>query len=288
MEKVIVHAPAKLNLNLHIFPKEKPTDYFPVRFINCQIDLFDEIVLERQKNKIEVFCDDKEVPLGEENLCFKAASILKKKIRDDMFGVRIFIKKKIPIKSGLGGGSVDGAQTLKGLIQLWNLKLTPKDIFKLALNLGTDVYYCLVGGVCEVGGIGEKVRKLNMIMPKIPVVVVTPEEKKPSTRWTYKNLDLTKIGKHSYKVEKLVEAIKANEIEKIAKNLHNDFEYSITKFYPIVNLIEQELLKSGALTAMLCGSGLSVFGIYKDKILAQKALNKLKGRFKKVILSQTL
>lgn len=288
MEKVIVHAPAKLNLNLHIFPKEKPTDYFPVRFINCQIDLFDEIVLERRKNKIEVFCDDKEVPLGEENLCFKAASILKKKIRDDMFGVRIFIKKKIPVKSGLGGGSTDGAQTLKGLIQLWNLKLAKKDIFEIALDLGTDVCYCLVGGVCEVGGIGEKVRKLNMIMPKIPIVVVTPEEKKPSTAWVYENLDFAQIGKHSYRVEKLVGAIKTKNINEIAKNLHNDFEYSITKFYPMVNLIKQKLLKSGALTAMLCGSGLSVFGIYKDKILAQKALNKLKGRFKKVILSQTL
>lgn len=288
MEKVIVQAPAKLNLNLHIFPKKKPTDYFPVRFINCQIDLFDEIILEREKDKIEVFSDNKEVPLNEENLCFKAASLLKERVGNNKLGVKIFIKKKIPVKSGLGGGSADGAQTLKGLLRLWNLKLAKKDIFEITLSLGTDVCYCLVGGVCEVGGIGEKVERLNMNMPKIPVVVVTPEEKKPSTTWAYENLDFAQIGKHSSRVEKLVKAIKAKNINEIAKNLHNDFEYSITKFYPMVNLIKKELLKSGALMAMLCGSGLSVFGIYKDQISAQKALNKLKGRFKKVILSQTL
>jgi len=288
MKKITIRAPAKLNLNLHIFPKKKPTDYFSVKFINCQIDLFDEIILDRQEKKIEVFSDNNNIPLGKESLCFRAASLLKTQVGNDSLGVKIFIKKKIPIKSGLGGGSADGAQTLKGLLWLWDLKLAQNDIQKIALNLGTDICYCLIGGVCGVGGIGEKVRRLNMTMPKISVVVVTPEEKKPSTAWAYENLDFAQIGKHFSRVEKLVKAIKAKNVNEIAKNLHNDFEYSMTKFYPTVNLIKKELLKSEALAAMLCGSGLSVFGIYKDKILAQKALNKLKRKFKKVILSQTL
>ena len=288
MKKITIRAPAKLNLNLHIFSKKKSTDYFPVKFINCQIDLSDEIILEKQKNKIEVFSDAKDVPLDEENLCFRAAHLLKEKVRNNELGVKIFIRKKIPVKSGLGGGSADGAQTLEGLLPLWKLKLTPRDIFKIALNLGTDVCYCLIGGICEVGGIGEKVRKLNITGPKIPIIVVTPKEKKPSTAWAYENLDVKRIGKNSYKAEKLPAAIKVKNINEIAKNLHNDFEYSIPKAYPMVNSIKKELLKSGALKAMLCGSGLSVFGIYQNKILARKAFNKLKGRFKKVILAQTL
>lgn len=285
MKKTRVKTPAKLNLNLHIFPRTTKEGYHLIKSLNCSLAFYDEIVLEEKSKGIEVICFHPRVPQSRENLCYKAALQLKKY---SLKGVKIEIIKNIPVSAGLGGGSSDAAAVLRGLNKFWELGLSKKTLLKIGRKIGMDVCYCLVGGVCKISGAGEEVEKLDLEMPKISVVIVTPEVTKPSTSWAYKNLDLRKIGKNTQKIERIIKAIGAKDIKEIAKNLHNDFEYSIPKIYPTVDLIKKELLKSGALRAMLCGSGLSVFGIFENASFASKGYNKLKKKFDKIFLTETI
>ena len=179
---------AKLNLNLHIIPQPLKNGLYPVKFINCQINLFDELLFKPIKKKIE--------GVAEDNLVYKAAVLLKKLINGKSLGVRIYLKKNIPIKVGLGGGSSDAAATIIGLAKLWKIKLNQAKLNYLADKLGKDVFYCLKGGVCEVLSDGSVIHDLRLTLPKLFLVIVIPDKEKPSTAWMYQNLDKELIGKN--------------------------------------------------------------------------------------------
>lgn len=284
MKKIRIKAPAKLNLNLHVFPLIAEESYHFIKSLNCSLTLCDEIVLEEKDKGIEIICSHSQVPSSKENLCYQATLQFKNYSQK---GVKMKIIKNIPISAGLGGGSSDAAAVLRGLNKFWGLGLSEKVLLEMAQKIGMDVCYCLIGGVCLVSGFGEKIKKLNLKMPKIPVVIVVPQKQKPSTAWAYRNLDSKRIGKNESKLERLIQAIKVKNIEGIAKNLHNDFGYSIAKIYPEVSLAKRELLKSGSLKAMFCGSGFSVFGIFADEMSARKAYDKLKKKFENIFLTET-
>ena len=282
-----IKAPAKLNLSLNIFPKKLPSGFYPIKFLNCQVTLFDEIILLEKDKGIEVECDNKQVPKGKANLAYKAAKTLQDKLAKKR-GIKIFLKKRIPIAAGLGGGSADAAATLLGLNKLWNLKLTKNELLKIGDKIGKDVCYSLIGGLAEVSGSGEKIKRLLFAMPKLPVVIVTPEKSKPSTAWAYQNVDIKKIGRNEDKLKKLIAAIKKKNLPAIAKNLHNDFEYSIPKAYNEVSKIKKLMVTTGCLGTILAGSGFSVFGVYKNEQTAKKAYQFLKHKFNQVFLTKIL
>lgn len=275
-----IKAPAKLNLSLNIFPQKRIDGLYRVKFLNCQLKLADEIEIQPSNKKIEVICSPK---LNQKsNLVFKAIRLLV-----NPKDILIKIKKNIPIKAGFAGGSADAAAVLNYLNQAWGLNLSPIQLAIIGQNLGMDVVYCLKGGLCLIEGVGEKVRRLNLSLPRLPILIINQAEQKPSSGWAYQNLDLPKIGRHEDKLEKLIQAIKEKNIQKISANLHNDFEYSVPKAYPAVKQIKKELLDNGALNAMLCGSGLAVFGIYENKKLAVSAYNKLKKQYRQIFLTET-
>ena len=172
-----VKAYAKLNLNLHLLPKKMASGLYPVKFINCQINLFD--ILEIKKGK--------EFPLEEDNLIHKAAKLLG-------VGAEVKLQKNIPMLGGLAGGSSDGAETLKALIKLYKLKVNDTQLNKYADKLGKDVCYCIKGGLCEVGGDGTKIKKLSYKLPRLYLTIIYPKDIKPSTGFMYQSLDKNKLG----------------------------------------------------------------------------------------------
>jgi len=292
-----VKAPAKLNLNLHVLPQLNKNGLYPIRFVNCQLDLSDEINLILQSKKIEVSCqyDDichcnkKNLCRGKKNLVIKAAEILRKRFGTPELGVEIFINKRIPPKVGLAGGSADAAAVLNGLNNLWQLRLSQRQLLKIAQQLGMDVQYCLVGGLCTVEGRkGEKIKKLRYSLPKYWLVIVVPSQEKPSTAWAYKNLDRSKIGRNTHKIEKLIKAIAKKDLVGITKNLHNDFETVIFKKYPQIENIKKKLEEYGALKTILAGSGLALVAFFKDRNQARKCYNNLCLGTEKVFLTSLL
>ena len=168
------------------------------------------------------------------------------------------------------------------------LKISNKKYFEFADKLGRDVFYNLIGGLCEVKGDGNIVKKLNFNLPRLWLVIIIPNQVKSSTEYMYKNIDLEKVGENMDKITKLKTAIKNKNIEEIFKNLHNDFEFSVEKLFPIVVKIKDDLLLNNAKKTILAGSGISVVGFYKSKIDAKKAYDKLKNVYNNILLTYTL
>jgi len=278
---------AKLNLNLHIIPQRFKNGLYPVRFINCQLDLHDELFFKRIDNKIEIISNNSQLPKEEDNLIYKTAVLLKRLVNNPKLGAKIILKKNIPIKAGLGGGSSDAAMTIKGLMKLWNVKLTKNQQYKLAGSLGKDVFYCLKGNVCEVLGDGSIVNSLNIKMPIFWLLIITPKEKKPSTEWMYKNLNARTIGKNLNKFNDLKKAIFSKNKKAILADSFNDFEGLVINRFPIVKAIKHELLNQGAVKILLAGSGLSMVGFFSSKKQAQKAFNNLKFKYRQILWTQT-
>lgn len=323
---IIVKAFAKLNLNLHILPERLANGYSEIKAINCRLSLADELVFEKQKGKIELtminchpelvlepvlnllqespdlkgmpkpfdFTHGKQVRHDElgipfkQNTIYQAAELLKKEAKKTDLGVRIKLVKNIPVKSGLGGESVDGAATLISLNKLWELNFSPDKLAEIGGKIGSDIYYCLDGRIGKIGGYGEKVKIIALKMPEIWGVIVFPEEKKPSTKWAYENLDRKKVGRHLYKLDRMIKAIKKKDKKEIIGNLFNDFEDLIKKHYPVVLEIKEDLKRVGALNSLMAGSGLSVIGFFENKNLAKEAKNLLLNKYQKVFLVKTI
>lgn len=278
---------AKLNLNLHIILNKLENGLYPVKFINCQLDLHDELFFKRIDNEIGIISNNSQLPKEEDNLIYKTAVLLKKLVNNPELGAKIILKKNIPIKAGLGGGSSDAAMTIKGLIKLWNVKLTKNQQFELAKSLGKDVFYCLKGNVCEVSGDGSIVNSLNIVMPIFWLLIITPKEKKPSTEWMYNNLETSKLGKHVNRSDKIKAAIIKKNKEEIVENLFNDFEDLVINRFPIVKAIKHELLNQGAAKTLLAGSGLSVVGFFDSRKDGLKAFNNLKFKYRQILWTHT-
>ncbi len=283
MKEITLKAPAKINLGLSILKKLSP-GYHEVKFIFQQVSLFDRIHLkEIKEDKIKIFCNDKKVPLNKINTVYQAALLVKRKMKIKK-GIEIIIDKKIPVAAGLGGGSSDAAQTLLGLNKIWNLGLNTTDLIKLGLKIGMDVCYQLVGGTKLATHLGEKIKPLPNL-PQLHLVLTNPNQE-VSTRWAYENVDYSQIGKKQLK--ELTKAIKKKDVKKIALNLHNDFEFWVPNFYPVILKIKDKMFSNGALGAIMSGSGPTVFGVFKNKPTALKAYTALKKDFPKTYLVKTL
>ena len=278
---------AKLNLNLHIIPKESVNGYYPVRFINCQLTLHDDLFFISEKEKITVVCDHPKLIDAQKNLVYKAACLIKNMVKDKQLGVKIILKKNIPVRVGLGGGSSDAAATIRGLMKIWKVRLTTKQLFYLAENLGRDVFYCLEGGLCEIRGDGAQVIPLILKTPALRLVIVIPEEEKPSTSWMYKNLDFGKIGQNLNQLTRLKKGLRDNKKSEIFDSLHNDFEYSVEKKNPFFSKIKVDFQNFGAENSLLCGSGLAVAGFFATQKKAKKAYDRLVFKYKNIILTKT-
>jgi len=278
---------AKFDLAIHIKPKKTADGYFPVHYIDCQIDLCDKLTFENQIEKIEVICDEPTLPVDEDNFVYKTAILLKKIVDNKQsfssnkrLGAKITLLKGIPIKAGFGGGSSDAAATLLGLCRLWQIRLDDNQIKSLTRELGKDFYYSLHGRLSEVVGKGKnyQVTALSSRLPELWLLIVVPLSEKPSTSWVYEHLDTKNIGRNFDKIEKLKMAILKNDKMGILKNLTNDFEDSVLPNFPIVGKMKDDLAQVGAQASIMAGSGLAVVGFFDSLKKAEEGKNKLKSR----------
>jgi len=264
-----MRAYAKLNLTLDILEKRND-NYHELNSIMQQIDLYDELTFEESEDIIV-------------NTQFKDDIILKTihKLRE-LFqikkGVKVSIKKNIPVAAGFAGGSTDAAITLKALNQLWNLNLKEEQLIQIGAELGADIPFCIAGNSCFVKGKGEILEKIAL--PEMHIVLINPGYKL-LTKQAYEELD-----KEQY--EKKFSSLKiknSNDIREIASNLNNDFIH-IQK--QDVKDIIKELKDNGALNASITGKGPTIFGIFENKESAEQAYNNLKDKYKIIFLTKTL
>lgn len=158
---ILEKAPAKINLCLDT--PFRHLDGSPEwRMVMTSIDLADYVHIEASNalNGISVETDTGFLPSDQRNLAYKAAKELQR-LYSITEGVRISIKKNIPVAAGLGGGSSDAAAVLRGLNQIWNLKLSLRELAKIGLRIDSDVPFCVYSKTALVEGKGEVITPLN-------------------------------------------------------------------------------------------------------------------------------
>lgn len=273
---------AKLDLGIHINPKKNKDGYYSVCYIDTLIEVYDELMLTPQHGGIEVVTDSPELNNPKENFAYKVAFAMKKLAKDENLGVKIKIKKNIPIRAGFGGGSSDGAATALTLSNLWNVQLAAKVVRQLTHEFGKDFYYTAIGGLCEIIGQGKtyKMAPIDSKLPDFWLLVAVPNDTKPSTGWVYEHLKTSDLGRNFAKIKKLKAAILKRDKMGILDNLTNDFEPLVSSKFPIVSELKEAMTKNGALASIMAGAGLSVVGFFEGFNTVQKAkkeLSRMKG-----------
>jgi 4-diphosphocytidyl-2-C-methyl-D-erythritol kinase len=272
VKELRLHAYAKVNLTLDVLGR-RPDGYHEVETVLHTLELHDTVVLREAETGIRVVCDHRRVPSDEQNLVFRTAQLLREAAGTDR-GVEIEIRKRIPPASGLGGGSSDAAVTLLGLAQMWKLRLDHAQLLDLAAQVGSDVPFFLVGGAALATGRGERLRYLPTL-PTTWVVVACPEAE-VSTAWAYAHLDLEQVPRRP-NTQRLVEALRAEDVGTVARELCNVFEPLVCGRYPRVAELKRRLLDAGALGASMTGTGPAVYGLFVGEAEARAAYEALQA-----------
>ncbi len=273
MNEIRLKALAKINLGLDVTGCRED-GYHTVRMIMQTIHLFDSIQMEKvDQSGIQLTTNIHFLPTDHHNIAYKAAQILMDEFEIKQ-GIRIDIKKCIPVSAGMAGGSTDAAAVLYGMNQLYELKLSSSQLAKRALSLGADVPYCLMRGTALAEGIGEKLTRLPAV-PRCPVVIAKPGIS-VSTKWVYENLKLDKQTVHP-NIDRLIKDIKMRNLRKMASHMGNILEGVTIAEYPVIARIKENLIKNGALNAMMSGSGPAVFALFQEREKAKAAADALRA-----------
>ena len=256
-------SPAKVNLFLKVLSK-RPDGYHNILSIVDPISLHDLIHIEELDDDIIMVKDDKGLlPDGEQNTLYRAAKLLKEtySIRK---GVHIYVEKKIPIGSGLGGPSSNAATALRALSKIWRLSISDGELIGLGRSIGADVPLFLYGKPCIMEGIGDIITPIEL--PHLWYLVAYP--------------GVILQTKEVYRRLKIVLTNKENDIKlrgnfknigDVADSLENDLEQVGITMCPKIKTIKDRLREAGAFGSLMSGSGSSVFGIFKSEKDAQRA-----------------
>jgi 4-diphosphocytidyl-2-C-methyl-D-erythritol kinase len=264
-------APAKLNLFLHITGR-RSDGYHLLETVFDMIDLGDRLHLRVRNDGALIRRDTLPGVTPEQDLTVRAARLLAEETGCRL-GVDIAIDKRIPMGGGLGGGSSDAATMLLGLNRLWDLRLTRRQLMRLALRLGADVPFFVFGRTAYATGIGEKLQPLPL-PPATHVIVVPPVP--VSTATIFASPGLTRDTKPL--------TISGLSRESSARRGRNDLEPVVCAANPAVSnalaALKEAATGAGldASTARMTGSGACVFLPVPDESVATSVLRGLSRR----------
>ena len=261
-------APAKLNLFLRVTGR-RADGYHELQTAYTLVDLADWLDFERRIDGLIVREGDLTGPV-EDDLAMRTARALQK-ASGTAFGATISVTKRIPVGSGMGGGSSDAATTLIALNRLWDLNLPRSELSAIGLLLGADVPFFLHGGDAFAEGIGERLTSIEL--PATWFAIVWPQVH-VSTREIFSDAGLTRNSKATKIAD--FSAVAAALAREAAGNLDcppslvNDLEPVARRRYPIIDEAIQRLGRFGA--ARMTGSGSAVFVATQSKARAEVAV----------------
>ena len=282
MNTLKMEAYAKINLGLDVV-RRLENGYHEVKMVMQTVGIGDSITLTKIENGITVTTDSGEIPADENNLVYKVAKLLMETcgIKE---GINIRLEKRIPVAAGMAGGSTDAAAVFKGMNTLFELGLSTEDMQKLAVKLGADIPYCIIGGTALAEGIGEKLT----VLPDAPdcFLLVAKPDINVSTKYVYENLRLQELKKHP-DIDGMVEAIKAGDAEGVIARMDNVLQSVTEEKYPVISQLKEFMEDNGAKKALMSGSGPTVFGIFEKEEDAVATGEKLadKGIVKQIFVT---
>lgn len=272
MDKISLKALAKINLGLDVV-RRREDGYHEVRMVMQTIHLFDRLNIEKTKDAgISIKTNLSFLPVNENNLIYKAGKLLVDEFNITE-GVSVELDKRIPVAAGMAGGSTDAAAMLYGMNKIFDLGLSMQELKDRGVKIGADVPYCLMRGTALAEGIGEKLKSLPPMI-KCPVLIAKPQIS-VSTKFVYENLRLDENTVHP-DIDALIQDIKDKDLQEVCNHMGNVLETVTIPNYPIIDEIKKKMMNSGAIGAMMSGSGPTVFGLFEDEETAKKAYKEMK------------
>ena len=270
--KLTLHAHAKINWSLSICG-ERPDGYHNLDMLMQSIELCDVLSFESARF-LTLTVDGQMLPTGNRNLVIRAASALNEALGQHN-GARITLKKSIPTRAGLGGGSADCAATLIALNRLWNLRLPLRTLQQIGLKLGADVPFCLQQGLARAEGVGEILTPIDE-PPRIPLVMLTPGGglSTPAVfkAWSDGGDPMTQIDNLA-----LADALKRGDFARAQALSHNDLESPAIRLMPRIGALMEHFRSLGADFVRMTGSGSTVFAAFADEEAACAAAHATPG-----------
>ncbi len=267
MNSLITKAYAKINLGLDVL-RRREDGYHDLRMIMQSVDLYDLITIVKSPTRsIHVETNLPYLPVDGRNIVYRAAQMFRDRFKLTE-GVNITLEKNIPVAAGLAGGSSDAAATLCALNRMYQTGLSSAELMRMGVKLGADVPYCIMMGTALSEGIGEILTPLKPI-PDCDILLVKPDIS-VSTKYVYTNLKLTPSMNHP-DITSMRKAIERGNLQELTKYMDNILQTVTIAKYPIISQIKQKMCDLGALTALMSGSGPTVFGIFDQPSLAKDA-----------------
>jgi len=248
---------AKINIGLNVLNK-RSDGFHNIETVLVPIRLCDSLEIIVNEDKTNGKCEINLTGLRvsgdpQENLCSKAYHLLHS--RFGIPSVKIHLQKKIPIGAGMGGGSSDGAFTLKALNKLFSLGLKDSDLVATCKYLGSDCSFFINNRVSLAVGKGDLLHPISISLNACHLVIIHPFIHAN----TEKMYDL--INTNERKKGDLVNVIK-EPLGKWKSLIENGFELPVFSQYPELKTIKDKLYAKGAEYASMTGSGSSIYGIF--------------------------
>ena len=251
---MLLYPNAKINIGLNVVER-RPDGYHNIETVFYPIGLSDVLEVEPSETCSDYSFSSSGITLGgdpNDNLIVKAYRLLRSEYQFP--AVDISLCKQIPFGAGLGGGSSDAAFMLKALNELFELKITPKKLEKLVVELGADCPVFIKNRAVFANGIGNMFTPIKLSLKGYFLLLVKPD------------IHVSTPEAYSLVVPKKPESSLLDMIQSPIrewKNLiKNDFEESVFFKYPAIEEIKNNLYGMGAIYASMSGSGSSVYGIF--------------------------
>ena len=271
MHQTVRHAPAKLNLTLEVVGR-RADGYHLLDSLIAFTD-YGDTVTATEADDLTLVLDG---PFGDilvgdpaENLVLKAARLLAAEA-----GVapraHLALTKRLPVASGIGGGSSDAAATLLALSALWGAAPAPEDLARLALKLGADVPVCLMARTARLEGLGERIAPAPPV-PPAPIVLVNPGVGLPTPKVFQARRGGFSKGAGPAGVLARSPADAAALAVALAPH-GNDLTAPAVELLPVIGQVLDRLAATaGCLTARMSGSGATCFALFPSDAAATAA-----------------
>lgn len=263
---------AKINLTLDVTGRRED-GYHTLDTVMQSVSVWDEIEIKKiNKPGIRLFCNREYLPVDTKNTAFRAAQYFFQHCGITGQGLSISIRKYVPSRAGMGGGSADAAAVLHGLNRMFKTNLPLETLVELGAKVGADVPFCVVGGTCRCRGIGEQVEKVSafpdcwLVLCKPPAGMSTPR--------AYALIDQFPVSRDQA-TERMVSLLSGGDLRRIGEGVANRFDETMK--LPQVREIKRVMLAAGAMGSSMTGSGSAVFGIFDSEEAARACMQQLEG-----------
>jgi len=269
-------ASAKINLFLDVV-RRRPDGFHDLESIMQTVNLADELVLEPARETAFRPRFDEPVrfagfPEDDDNLVMRAVRLVRARA-PDAGPVQASLLKRIPMGAGLAGGSADAAAALRAMNELWRLGIPRGEILEMALELGSDVPFCVEGGAALCRGRGEIMEPLEDA-PSLTAVLAC-QSVQVSTARVFQNLDR---AAPPAPVAPVLDALRAGDVNALRRLGTNRLEPVALRLYPELRAFREELLDAGMPHALMTGSGSGFFGILSNADNPEEIARRIRTR----------